>query len=191
MQLNEYQELALRTAAPREGEGSVNAEHDLLHAGMGFASEGGEFLDVLKKKHAYDKPMDMVNLREEIGDIMWYCAIAARGLGTTLEDIATINIQKLAKRYPERFTAEAALNRDLDGERAVLEKSPLPPAKPDSATLGNGHVVRKEGNGWCVAYQGEVLAKTGPDGRTLRVVGSQADGPWLFAAQVTLDEILK
>lgn len=48
-------------------------------------------------------------------------ALVLRACGYTLEQAMERNIEKLRKRYPEKFTAEAALNRDLDGERAVLE----------------------------------------------------------------------
>ena len=121
MNLNEYQSLALRTAGENK-----TAEHDLLHAGMGVITEGAEFLDVLKKEHAYGKPRDMINLHEEIGDVLWYCALACRGLGTTLEAVAQTNILKLQARYPDRFTEEHALVRDLDAERTVLEESTTP-----------------------------------------------------------------
>lgn len=36
--------------------------------------------------------------------------------------LLTNNIDKLKVRYPEKFTEKAALNRDLDAERAELEK---------------------------------------------------------------------
>lgn len=36
--------------------------------------------------------------------------------------LLTNNINKLKVRYPEKFTEEAALNRDLDAERTELEK---------------------------------------------------------------------
>lgn len=34
----------------------------------------------------------------------------------------TTNIEKLQARYPEKFTQEAAVNRNLDAEREILEK---------------------------------------------------------------------
>ena len=37
---------------------------------------------------------------EELGDVMWYIALTATGLGVTLEEIATYNIEKLSRRYP-------------------------------------------------------------------------------------------
>lgn len=42
-------------------------------------------------------------------------------LGACYEDALDLNIAKLKARYPEKFTTEAAVNRDLAAERAVLE----------------------------------------------------------------------
>lgn len=41
--------------------------------------------------------------------------------GFTPEVVAETNINKLKARYPEKFTSEKALNRDLDTERKILE----------------------------------------------------------------------
>jgi hypothetical protein len=35
--------------------------------------------------------------------------------------ICEINIKKLQARYPEKFTTEKAVNRDLKTERTILE----------------------------------------------------------------------
>jgi hypothetical protein len=80
MTLNEYQEAALRTA--RE---NVPSYHDLLHGGMGVATEAGELLDVIKKHHAYGKEIDLVNLREEIGMScgIWPCFAVLRARHST------------------------------------------------------------------------------------------------------------
>jgi NTP pyrophosphatase (non-canonical NTP hydrolase) len=116
MTLNEYQEAALRTAPE-----NVQSYHDLLHGGMGVATEAGELLDVIKKHHAYGKEIDLVNLREEIGDVLWYLALLCRATGTTLDQVAYRNIDKLRVRYPQKFTTINALNRDLETERRSLE----------------------------------------------------------------------
>lgn len=94
----------------------------LLHAAMGMATEAGEFLDPIKKHLFYGKPLDLVNLREEVGDLLWYIAIACDALDTTIDAEMQRNIAKLRKRYPEKFTSEAANERDLTAERAILEK---------------------------------------------------------------------
>lgn len=116
MTLNQYQSLALRTAPT-----DVTHFHDLQHAAMGMVTEAAEFMNVLKKQHAYGKPLDFVNLKEEVGDQLWFCALAARALGTSLEELADLNIRKLQTRFPSRFTAEQAIERDTVAERIVLE----------------------------------------------------------------------
>jgi len=99
---------------------------ELLHAAIGISTEAGEILDAFKKHLIYGKDLDIINITEELGDITWYMAIMTRYLknltGATLEDdILELNIDKLKARYPEKFTEEKALNRDLDTEREILE----------------------------------------------------------------------
>lgn len=94
---------------------------DLLHAAMGVSTEAGELLDVLKKFLAYGKPMDKVNILEECGDIEWYLAIIYRRFNVTKEEVLEMNINKLKKRFPDKFDADQAINRDLTKERAQLE----------------------------------------------------------------------
>ncbi len=94
---------------------------DLLHASMGLSTEAAEFTDALKKHIFYGKELDTVNLKEEIGDILWYAAIALEALDSSFEEVMQTNIDKLAARYPDKFTEESAINRDLDTERKILE----------------------------------------------------------------------
>jgi NTP pyrophosphatase (non-canonical NTP hydrolase) len=182
--VEEYQQLASRTC-PDLGSPKLN----LRHMQMGIITEVGETIDVIKKFVAYGKPLDIVNIGEEIADTIWYKANEAKMAGitwkqeefeklcgeldaamlkqnlepisnevvdafivsvlpfsygnteaeTSLKDVVTLsvvsnfygldffqiltnNINKLKIRYPEKFTNEAALNRDLDAERVELEK---------------------------------------------------------------------
>lgn len=94
----------------------------ILHAGMGLVTEAGEFMDMLKKHILYGKPLDYVNLQEELGDSQWYVALALDEMRATFKDIREKNIAKLRARYPNRFTEHDALNRDLDKERKILEQ---------------------------------------------------------------------
>lgn len=93
----------------------------LLHAAIGIFTESGEMLEALlgQLEGGY---LDKVNWAEEAGDVDWYKAIAIDELGIPEEKIRQTLINKLAKRYPEKFTSEAALNRDLEAERRVLEE---------------------------------------------------------------------
>ena len=124
----EYQTLAERTSATSTVDGCamVNSRIDarntrLLHAGMGMATESGEFLDGLKKTIFYGKPLDIVNLQEEIGDLLWYIAEACNSMDINILTLMVRNIEKLQARYPDKFSSEKAMNRDLQKEREILE----------------------------------------------------------------------
>lgn len=87
-------------------------EIDLIHAVFGVAGEAGELIDPVKKSMFYGKPLDVENLKEEAGDLLWYIATAlCRALNCTLEDLARANVAKLQKRYPEKYTDQAAIDR--------------------------------------------------------------------------------
>ncbi len=94
----------------------------LLHAAMGLTTEAGEFMDALKKHLFYSKELDTVNLLEELGDVLWYVAIAADALGTDFTTIQQTNINKLRARFPDKYSHESANTRDLDAEREALEQ---------------------------------------------------------------------
>lgn len=184
----EYQGLAERTC-PTLGGDDLNERH----MNLGVITEIGEVLDIFKKLLAYNKPMDLVNLGEELADISWYIVNKCRFQEVALDDnfdeviaevkelvdskmftvddltsvvkaeailtlllntycgptntlfnspivqlgllhqiaswfdldyfqCLTNNINKLKVRYPEKFTDEAAQNRDLKAERTELEK---------------------------------------------------------------------
>lgn len=120
----EYQRLAARTEAPLDkAMYMLNGKRQvrLLHGAMGCATESGELLDAIKKHIFYQKPLDHDNMREEIGDVLWYLAIICNEMDWRLEDIMELNIRKLRERYPEKFTSEKAIVRDLEAERQVLE----------------------------------------------------------------------
>lgn len=93
----------------------------LMHSAMGMNTEAGEFIDALKKHVFYGKVLDKVNLKEEIGDLLWYCAIACSELGISLDEVMTQNIDKLKLRYPNKFNSEDAINRNVEAERVLLE----------------------------------------------------------------------
>ena len=95
----------------------------LLHGGIGIATESGEILDQLKKHIYYGKPLDKVNLKEEIGDVLWYCALLLRELDSTFEEVAETNINKLRARFGDKFSEYDAQHRDLVKERSILENT--------------------------------------------------------------------
>jgi len=94
-----------------------------LHASVGMVTEAGETIDVFKKHMFYGKPIDWVNIEEEMGDLFWYIAIMADVIGKDkFDDIMQKNINKLAARYPNQtFSTDSAINRNLESERTILE----------------------------------------------------------------------
>lgn len=93
----------------------------LIHAALGLGTETAEIQDALKKHIFYGKPLDKVNLAEEMGDVFWYLAILADELGVSFEETMEKNIAKLKKRYGEKFTEDKAIHRDVVAERKILE----------------------------------------------------------------------
>lgn len=126
MNPNEYQQLAMRTKAdPAKILERLSLGESkwmqMIVAFMGLVDEIGEVAGPLKKKIEYNgAEPDPVNMKEEIGDMLWRIAQLADAFGLKLEDCMTANISKLAKRYPSHYTDQQALNRDLEEERKAL-----------------------------------------------------------------------
>lgn len=106
MSINDYQKLALRTASTLESDKLV------LNGALGLNGEAGEVADHIKKHLFQGHELDKENLAKELGDICWYIAIMAEGLGYDLESIMQMNIDKLRKRYPQGFEKERSLHRE-------------------------------------------------------------------------------
>jgi len=120
MNYKEYQSQSERTC-PNLKDNLREGLSDELHMVIGISTEAGELLDAYKKHFAYGKNLDIVNVGEEIADIMWYISNLCRMKGIDLEEMMERNINKLKARYPDKFSQEKALNRNLDIERDILE----------------------------------------------------------------------
>ena len=57
----------------------------LIHGMVGISTESGELLDALKKHLMYGKSLDLVNIKEEVGDVLWYCALILDEVGGSCE----------------------------------------------------------------------------------------------------------
>ena len=102
----------------------VNYKHSssaLQGALLAAVSTTGDFNDLLKKHIFYGRELNMEKLKETLSRM----CLAISGLcvisGTTIEKARETNINKLRARYGDKFTAAAALNRDLETERKILE----------------------------------------------------------------------
>ena len=149
---NEYQALARRTRAPqneaaarmayngpanvtekvavgietKEVVRQVHVEMPIVsHGIVGVAGEAGELCTALEHFIWYKKELDVTNIKEELGDLMWYVAEVCDGLGIELESVMKGNIAKLQKRFPEKFDFKAVLeeNRDRTAESVAMMKA--------------------------------------------------------------------
>lgn len=107
MTFAEYQKLAMRTAA----------DSPIECAALGLCGEAGEFADLLKKHLYHGHPLIHDRATKELGDVLWYVALACERLGVSLEAVARANIEKLLKRYPEGFSTKASLARADEAAR--------------------------------------------------------------------------
>ena len=92
----------------------------LLTSGIGLASEGGEFNEIVKKIFFQGKPFNEENrfhMKRELGDIMWYWVNACRALNYDPDEIIAENVHKLESRYPgghfDAFYSENRKEGDL------------------------------------------------------------------------------
>lgn len=79
--------------------------------GMGLAGEAGEVCDYLKKVVFHGHELDREKLTDELGDVLWYLANLADSIDISLSEVATLNIEKLSKRYPDGFEEIRSQNR--------------------------------------------------------------------------------
>jgi NTP pyrophosphatase (non-canonical NTP hydrolase) len=120
MNLNDYQTAARKTAMG----------NSLDHFVHGLTEEAGEVAGVMKRFHRGDEKYHTVRpshmkaeaprhmsdfakekLLDEIGDVLWYIAMIADELETTMEDVAQRNINKLADRKARNVITGTGDNR--------------------------------------------------------------------------------
>jgi NTP pyrophosphatase (non-canonical NTP hydrolase) len=96
MTLDEYQRLALRTAADKA------KKNELYHLVLGLVGETGEVAEKFKKlvrdRQSDESALDREDLVAELGDVLWYLAVLADYFELKLEDVGARNIAKLADR---------------------------------------------------------------------------------------------
>jgi NTP pyrophosphatase (non-canonical NTP hydrolase) len=116
-----FSELNVADLPDRLGNDNLNNQN-IIHAIIGIATEAGELLEALRDNYNDDSAkLDVVNIREEIGDVFWYMAILARECGFSFESAQKVNIEKLRARFPDKFSSQNAIERNLNNERKILD----------------------------------------------------------------------
>lgn len=109
-----YRDLVARLIKP--GDQILNemspAQAHLLHMAVGISGEAGEILDAVKKNCIYQKPLDLVNIIEELGDIEFFLEGLRQEIGITRQQTLAANTEKLSKRYYQlTYSNQAAQER--------------------------------------------------------------------------------
>lgn len=104
---SEYQRLAMQTCnIPPE-----NKSDRFYHAVFGLNSEAGEVAGILQKKYQGHEA-DKQHMMKELGDCLWMIAEACEAIGTSMDTVMEMNIEKLKARYPDGFEVERSLHRE-------------------------------------------------------------------------------
>lgn len=101
----------------------LSAEHFLL---LNFVPVIGVAYMAASESMLYGQDVDLSfeksEVQEAIGSAICTVEAFAKLLGSTLAEVLQMNINKLEKRYKSGgFTAEEAINRDVQAEKAVLD----------------------------------------------------------------------
>lgn len=94
------------------------AGKDLMHAAFGIFGEAGELCDAIKKAIIYNKPLDMDNMIEELGDLEFYLQQLRTRLSISRRQCLKANIAKLNKRYPQGNYSDADAQARADKAKA-------------------------------------------------------------------------
>lgn len=106
MEIKEFQEKSIRTMNQ-----DLDFSEKVCNMIFGINGEVGEVTDILKKHFFQGHGLDIDHLEEELGDVMFYIVNLATLYGLDMETILQKNIDKLSKRYKDKFTIEQSLNR--------------------------------------------------------------------------------
>jgi NTP pyrophosphatase (non-canonical NTP hydrolase) len=94
----------------------------LLHAHLGLSGEVGELAGAIEKWIYYGKMLDTENIKEELGDCLWYVAQMCNAIGLDLSEVMAANIRKLKVRFPDKYKDELAAEsgRDRTAEQEAV-----------------------------------------------------------------------
>lgn len=109
LNFNDYQFEAIRTAIyPNRGS-------NFVYPALGLCGEAGEVAEKIKKiirdKGGKLDVLAIDGIVKELGDVMWYVAALCCELQVNMEDVARINLEKLAARKAQGTLGGSGDNR--------------------------------------------------------------------------------
>lgn len=99
--LTDFNKMTLALA--KDGEDIVKnltpEQANMWHMATGIGGEAGEIEDCIKKHVIYQKPLDVENVKEELGDLLFYMSNLMQSVGLSFEEVLQHNVDKLSVRY--------------------------------------------------------------------------------------------
>ena len=93
MTFTDYQAAMRRTYKPSR----------LMNHILGLCGEAGEVAEMIKKSTYHDRDYLNEQMKDELGDVLWYLTALAEDHELGLDEIAHHNVEKLRARYPDGF----------------------------------------------------------------------------------------
>jgi NTP pyrophosphatase (non-canonical NTP hydrolase) len=113
--LQEFTDAVKRSAKSMPTQEMDGPTLNVLHWCMGITGEAGELVDPIKKHIFYGKELDIANVQEELGDLLYYVFALIDELGLDADYVMSDVIYKLRLRYPDGYSDHHAKQR-LDKE---------------------------------------------------------------------------
>lgn len=113
MEIGDYAKKALSTLSDDYEYGDITPQ--MMGMVLGLSGESGEVQEKIKKllrdKRGKLSTEDKQELIKELGDILWYIAAVAHLLGSSLDEVAMRNNEKLASRHKRQTLQGSGDNR--------------------------------------------------------------------------------
>lgn len=113
MTFNEYQTQAFSTLTTDHAYGDISPQ--LMAQLLGLVGESGEVAEKVKKvlrdKNGVLSADDTKELLKELGDVLWYVNAVSQLLGSSLEEVAQANLEKVLSRKARGVTKGHGDNR--------------------------------------------------------------------------------
>lgn len=121
MHFEDYQARAVQTAIINRAE--VGGQVELA---LGLNAEAGSVSRIFKKvvRDNISVAAQSEQLRDELGDVLWYVAVLCDGVGFRLEDVAAANLDRTRDRYRGGDAESAPRPADLEGEAPPEQRFP-------------------------------------------------------------------
>jgi NTP pyrophosphatase (non-canonical NTP hydrolase) len=113
MNIDEYSQKAIATLTNNYAYGTITPQ--LMGQVLGLSDESGEVLGKIKKilrdKAGVMTEDDKKEIVKELGDILWYINSVSHLLGSSLEEVAQKNLDKVLSRKQRGMTQGSGDNR--------------------------------------------------------------------------------